>query len=96
MNNQTQEQDRYTSFMGLSCDVNADRLIQMLDTNISTEKGEYRWQEYFSKKRQEQVQLNHDNLNFVGHQTNTLYEYFASCEDAEALELLYKIEQQCC
>ncbi|MEI6896331.1 MAG: N(2)-fixation sustaining protein CowN [Psychromonas sp.] len=96
MNNDSQSQSRYITFLGLDCDANADNLISMLDKNIQTEKGDIKWQAYFTKKRTEQVQLKHDNLNFIGHQTNTLYEYFASCEDEEAKSLLYKIEQQCC
>lgn len=91
-----QQEDRYTTFVGLSCDVNADRLMAMLDNNISTGKGDSKWQTYFTKKRNEQAKLKHDNLNFIGHQTNTLYEYFAACDDEDAKSLLYKIEQQCC
>jgi len=92
----TQEEDRYTTFLGIGCDANADNLIAMLDNNIKSGKGDDKWQAYFSKKRNEQAQLKHDNLNFIGHQTNTLYEYFATCEDEQARSLLYKIEQQCC
>lgn len=40
--------------------------------------------------------MQRDNLNFIGNQTNPLYEYFEVCEDTQALELLYKIEQECC
>lgn len=91
-----QEEDRYTTFVGLGCDANADRLMEMLDNNINAGKGGDKWHTYFTKKRNEQAQLKHDNLNFIGHQTNTLYEYFAVCGDQEAKSLLYKIEQQCC
>ena len=96
MSEKKQQQDRYTTFISINCDENADRLMALLDNNISTEQGEPKWQSYFVKKRQEQAQLKHDNLNFIGHQTNTLYEYFTSCEDQEAQALLYQIEQQCC
>jgi len=97
MDNQNQqEEDRYTTFLGLSCDTNAEQLIAMLDKNIEDAKGDEKWRSYFTKKRQEQTLLKHDNLNFIGHQTNTLYEYFTVCEDQEATSLLYKIEQQCC
>lgn len=91
-----QQEDRYVSFLGIGCDDNADRLMEMLDNNIQQDKGDRKWQLYFTKKRQQQAQLKHDNLNFIGHQTNTLYEYFNSCEDQQASSLLYKIEQQCC
>jgi hypothetical protein len=97
--NQTQNnqlKDRYVSFVGIDCDANADHLIAMLDKHIQAGNGEEQWQHYFTQKRQQQRQLKHDNLNFIGHQTNTLYEYFSSCEDQLASSLLYKIEQQCC
>lgn len=90
------QEDRYTTFLGIDCDANADKLINMLDDNLQARKGDDKWQAYFNKKRQEQVKLAHDNLNFIGHQTNTLYEYFNACDDEEAKGLLYKIEQQCC
>lgn len=96
MTDQNQQEDRYTTFLGLGCDKNADRLILILDNNLKMGKGGSKWCEYFIKKRQEQAKLQHDNLNFIGHQTNTLYEYFLACEDEEAKSLLYQIEQQCC
>jgi len=88
--------DRYTSFSGISCDLNADRLIAMLDKNIKAGNGDRKWHTYFAQKRAQQAKLQHDNLNFIGQQTNTLYEYFALCDDPAAKELLYKIEQECC
>lgn len=96
MSEKHQQIDRYTSFCGIDCDLNADRLIAMLEQNISAGKGDERWHSYFAQKRAQQAKLQHDNLNFIGHQTNTLYEYFELCEDWEAKALLYKIEQQCC
>lgn len=91
-----EQEDRYSTFLGIGCDANADRLIRMLDDNLHAQKGEAKWQGYFNKKRQEQKRLQKDNLNFIGHQTNALYEYFADCDDIEAKTLLYKVEQQCC
>lgn len=88
--------DRYVSFLDISCDDNADTLMAILDKHIQANNGAQQWRDYFTQKRQQQQQLKHDNLNFIGHQTNTLYEYFSSCEDQQASSLLYKIEQQCC
>lgn len=96
MSTNKQQTDRYSSFCGIDCDLNADRLIAMLETNISAGIGDKKWHIYFAQKRQQQAQLKHDNLNFIGHQTNTLYEYFELCGDQAAKELLYKIEQECC
>lgn len=96
MNENLKEGDRYQSFIGLACDTRADQLMAMLDNNIKEGKGDEKWQTYFKNKREQQAKLKHDNLNFVGHQTNTLYEYFDACDDEQAKALLYKIEQECC
>jgi len=96
MANNNESEDRYVTFLGIGCDANAEKLMAMLDDNIKNAKGDNQWQQYFTQKRQQQQQLKHDNLNFIGHQTNTLYEYFTSCDDQLSIELLYKIEQQCC
>ena len=91
-----QQTDRYISFCGLDCDLKADRLIAMLEKNICAGNGDKRWHTYFAQKREQQAKLQHDNLNFIGHQTNTLYEYFELCNDPAAKELLFQIEQECC
>jgi len=96
MSKNDQSIDRYNSFSGICCDLNADRLIALLDKNISCAKGDPRWHTYFAQKRELQTKLQHDNLHFIGNQTNTLYEYFDACDDQEAKSLLYKIEQECC
>lgn len=88
--------NRYLSFSGIRCNTNAVRLIEMLERNISAGNGREEWHAYFAIKRQQQLKLQHDDLHFVGNQTNTLYEYFELCEDQSALALLYKIEQECC
>ncbi|WP_372883163.1 N(2)-fixation sustaining protein CowN [Psychromonas sp.] len=63
--------DRYKTFCGIDCDV-----IAMLEENVKAGNGDQRWHAYFAQKRAQQEKLQHDNLNFIGHQTNTLYEYF--------------------
>lgn len=88
--------DRYRSFSGITCNLNADRLIAILDSHISSADGDPKWQGYFTQKRELQIKLQHDNLNFIGNQTNTLYEYFLQCNDQTAQALLYQIEQECC
>ncbi|MFT6927382.1 MAG: hypothetical protein ACJAZP_003015 [Psychromonas sp.] len=88
--------NRYLSFSGNTCDTNAAQLIEMLEMNINAGNGSKEWHTYFAIKRQQQLKSQHDDLHFVGNQTNTLYEYFELCEDQSALVLLYKIEQECC
>lgn len=96
MNQINQHNNRYLSFCGITCHSNADQLMEMLEKNIRAGNGSKEWHAYFALKRQQQLKLQHDNLHFVGNQTNTLYEYFELCEDQSALALLYKIEQECC
>ncbi|WP_413699941.1 N(2)-fixation sustaining protein CowN [Psychromonas sp. KJ10-10] len=88
--------DRYVSFCGLDCDLKADRLMEMLESNLNAGKGDQKWHVYFKDRIALQQKIKNDNLNFVGHQTNTLYEYFEQCADKEAQILLYDIEQNCC
>ena len=102
MNDKTQSHegevntDRYVSFCGINCDIKADQLIALLEKNMNLGKGDPKWLTYFQQKRAQQMKSQHDNLNFIGHQTNTLYEYFEICNDEEATTLLYQIEQECC
>lgn len=90
------ETDRYLSFTGIACDENADKLIGMLELHLTRKQGSKAWQQYFRAKLNEQKRMQHDNLNFVGCQTNPLYEYFGEVKDHEATKLLYRIEQECC
>lgn len=90
------EGDRYLSFEGIQCSQNADKLIAMLEHNLGQKKGQQQWHTYFESKRQQQDKFGHDNLHFIGNQMNPLYEYFRQCDDQNALNLLYKIEQECC
>ncbi|MGY5453493.1 N(2)-fixation sustaining protein CowN [Agarivorans sp. MS3-6] len=96
MSDHNQANDRYVSFCGINCDGNADKLIEMLEQQLSSNGGAALWREYFARARQQQVKLAQDNLHFIGNQTNCLYEYFEQCNDEKALALLYKVEQECC
>lgn len=94
--NQNIQTDRYVSFCGIDCDLKADKLMAMLEAHLEAGSGEAKWINYFQQKRAQQLKNKQDNLNFIGHQTNTLYEYFELCQDQEASKLLYQIEQECC
>lgn len=88
--------DRYISFCGIECDKNADKLIDMLNQHLSQNSGSENWQQYFVKKLKEKSNMKNDNLHFVGSQVNALFEYFTDCRDAQALELLAQLEDECC
>lgn len=91
-----QDTDRYISFCNIECDQNADLLISLLDKHLDAGHGKEQWHSYFRSKQLEQKNMGRDNLNFVGNQLNVLYSYFAECDDSDALDLLYKLEQECC
>ncbi len=88
--------DRYISFCNIDCDENANHLMNILHKNLENRSGSEKWNSYFRNKIQEQNNMGRDNLNFIGNQLNMLYSYFDECEDKEALELLYQLEQECC
>jgi hypothetical protein len=96
MENKTVERDRYLSFEGIQCNNNADQLIIMLESALNQGKGLSQWHTYFKTKRHQQKKFGHDNLHFIGNQMNPLYSYFKLCDELDAIELLYKIEQECC
>lgn len=88
--------DRYVSFCGIECDKNADTLIARLKAQLSQLPEENNWKRYFRLKFQQQEQMQYDNLFYIGCQTNTLYEFFETVEDAESTALLQQIEEECC
>ena len=91
-----QETDRYVSFCGIDCDGNARQLMAILDQHLQQQDGDPRWQEYFLGKQQQMLKLGQDNLFFIGALMNNLYSYLEGCADEEALQLLWKLEQECC
>ncbi len=40
--------------------------------------------------------MKHDDLFFVSAQMNNLYSFFEELDNQEALQLLWKLEQECC
>lgn len=54
------------------------------------------WARYFSIKLEQRVALGQDDLFFIGSQLNDLRTFFEEVEDAEALALLDRIEEDCC
>ncbi|MFD2015777.1 N(2)-fixation sustaining protein CowN [Vibrio olivae] len=72
------EPDRYISFCNIDCDNNANLLVSMLEHHLTANHGHAQWHSYFENKRQEQANMQRDNLNFVGNQLNMLYEYFVN------------------
>lgn len=96
MSGKNKHTDSYAPSSGICCHLNADRLLSLLDENLSCANGEQRWQTYFTHKRARQKEAQNNNLHFIAKQSNALYEYFTSCNDQQAQSLLGKIKQECC
>lgn len=88
--------DRYVSFCGIECDIQAERLMERVTTLINQKKGDNQWHRYFTYKLEQKAKMNHDDLFFIGAQMNTLTEFLQSTKDEIALDMLWRIEQQCC
>lgn len=94
--------DRYISFKGIDCEGNSKRLMQLLRQHIDDPARSNPFWEIFKEKlaRVGQPQVNGgrslDELFLIHTYINNLYEIFEEHEDDEALELLGRIERECC
>ncbi len=88
--------DRYQSFCGIECDAQANQLIKRLKDQLLKVEADNKWCMYFKQKFEQQIQYNYDNLHFVGAQLNPLCSFFEEIDDTKALDILWKLEQECC
>lgn len=95
MNSMT-TRDRYISFEGLDCDVNASKIVETLHHYIASPGNAQQWADYFKGKLVEKQRLGVDDLFFVGSQLNNIYAFFEEVSDSAGHELLYQVEQECC
>ncbi|MEX5729060.1 hypothetical protein Ga0609869_002413 [Rhodovulum iodosum] len=86
--------DRYVSFVGIDCDGNADRLMDLLVARMAGCNS--RWVGYFDQKLAEKARMGNDNLYFIGSQVNSLSAFFEEIGDDEGLALLAYLEKTCC
>lgn len=88
--------DRYISFDGIPCDDHARRIVGSIRDCIDDAAHPSDWQAYFTNKLVEVERRGQDELYFVGSQVNTIRELFEHYGREDALELLDRIEQECC
>lgn len=93
---QPQLRDRYLTFAGLDCDRNATEIVALIHRHIADPAKVGPWAAYFTRKFDEQKRMGTDDLFLVGSQINALYALFEACEDQEAIDLVYQVEQECC
>lgn len=88
--------DRYVSFIGLDCDAKAERMMQHLRRHIDNPAHSNAFWAYFKKKAAGGSGARPDNLFLIHCHLNQIRELFEERQDDEALELLERIEAECC
>jgi hypothetical protein len=90
------DRDRYVSFDGINCDVNASRLLDMIQQHLGDLGPANPWFQYFDLKLASRKTLGQDELFFVGSQICQIREFLEQVHDHAALELLDQVEEECC
>ena len=88
--------DRYVSFEGTNCDGKALSLVNSIEQYAKDPPHPSRWSEYFQDKLNKRTALGQDPLFLVCSQMNNIRSLFEEYEDAEALDLLENVEEDCC
>jgi len=88
--------DRYTSFAGIDCDLNARRVMACIERNLAASAGDQPFWTYFMGKRTSRSGPAPDDLFLVHSHINQIREFFEECGDTAALELLTQLEEECC
>jgi hypothetical protein len=88
--------DRYVSFDGINCDGNASRLVEIIQQHLREMSPSEPWPQYFNLKLSSRKALGQDELFFVGSQISQIREFLEQVHDSEALNLLDRLEEECC
>lgn len=88
--------DRYTSFAGIDCAGNAQRILDRLRHLVQADPPQSRLAPYFTTKLDQQEALGQDSLFFICSQINVIQALFDDCQDQEALQWLAQLEDECC
>lgn len=96
MNDKLTPADRYLSFKGLDCDENARQLMQCIDRQLAIPGHSNEFWDYFNKKRAGNSVSTPDDLFLIHSNINQLRELFETWDDAASMELLVKLEEECC
>jgi hypothetical protein len=92
----SKESDRYVSFNGIDCNGNASRVMALIERNLAESEKSGPFWEYFMSKRKPRSGPPPDDLFLVHCHLNQIREFFEERADAEALELLSQLEEECC
>lgn len=88
--------DRYVSFQGLDCDGKAKQILNSIEQYLHSPPHHSPWLDYFRDKLRRRLSLGQDELYFVACYVNDIRSLLEDYEDREALELLERVEEECC
>ncbi len=88
--------DRYTTFHGIDCAGNARRVMEFIERNTMTSGAPHPFLAYFLAKRTPRSGPAPDDLFLIHSNLNQIRELFEESGNAQALELLFKLEEECC
>ncbi|PMR78830.1 N(2)-fixation sustaining protein CowN [Billgrantia endophytica] len=88
--------DRYVTFKGIDCDGNAARIMAIIEKHAADPRYASPFWDYFLNKRHPKSGPKPDDLFLIHTNINQIYEFFEECEDAEALNMLTWLEENCC
>ncbi|MEO0532651.1 MAG: N(2)-fixation sustaining protein CowN [Cyanobacteria bacterium P01_A01_bin.123] len=88
--------NRYISFEGTDCDAKSRCIISYVKQYADNPPHPSPWSEYFRGKLKNSLALGQDELFVVCSQMNNVRSLFEEYEDAEALNVLEQVEEDCC
>ncbi len=91
-----QQIDRYTTFHGIDCAGNARRVMEFIENNAMTDGDAHPFLAYFLAKRTPRSGPAPDDLFLIHSNLNQIRELFEESGNAQALELLFQLEEECC
>lgn len=88
--------DRYVTFIGIDCDGNAARVMELIERYAADPVHASPFWDYFLAKRQPKSGPKPDELFLIHTNINQIYELFHAVDDDRALALLEWVEYNCC
>ena len=88
--------DRYTTFHGIDCAGNARRVMAFIEHNMMANGDVHPFWSYFMAKRTPRSGPTPDDLFLIHSNLNQIRELFEESGHAQALELLFMLEEECC
>jgi hypothetical protein len=88
--------DRYVSFDGIDCDGNARAVMACIERLLQQPGRSNAFWDYFMQKRSPSSGPKPDDLFLIHSNINQVRDLFEAWDDAAAMALLEKLEEECC